>query len=113
MGYVIFMPAPFNLTNFSNASSFTGVVGFVDAITGGWFTPVIVMVVFSIAFLGMGHSPKEEAFAGASFIAFVASVILWAMAGASGNVIGTATTPMIVTLVMLIGSVGMLIFREG
>jgi len=75
------IPAPYNLTLTSNATSYLNFVKLVnDNILGGWYGTLIMIAFFSITFLVFFFSTKNgsQSFMASSFVSFLVALLLWA-----------------------------------
>lgn len=68
-----------NTAQFPNATNITSIqklMQFDNTITGGMFGIVLLIALWFVSFLGLGLYPKERSIMVASFITFLASILL-------------------------------------
>lgn len=67
----------YNLTNLTESGSLMGLFQTANVVTGGWFGYMIVISVWTIAFISlMQVSELKKAFATSSFVTFVITLML-------------------------------------
>lgn len=66
-----------NITD-SNVTSLTDVVSFNNNITNGLFTPLILLAVWAIVFIGLSGTEKTKASMAATWLTWMLSLLLWA-----------------------------------
>ena len=88
-----------NMTNVSTVSDW---ITHTNAVTSQLWGHVLLLTLFIITFMALGNKPREDAFAAASFITFVVSVLLWAMGAVSAVGVILTTTAMIASVILLL-----------
>jgi len=93
----------YNLTNLTEGGTLLSVFQVANEVTTGWFGKMILLATFVIALISlMQVSEKKMAFATASFVTFIISIIL--------RTTGLVTEDYLILLIltMLVGSIALL-----
>lgn len=76
-------------------------ISYVNTATGDLYIHIVIFTLWVIVFLALGNKSREDAFAAASFISFLASAILWAATGVGAMAVILTTVATIASAMLL------------
>lgn len=88
----------YNLSNFTDANSFTGVSIAANQLVGGWLFVFVIGLIYLISFIALKRYETKYALITSGFIALVLTVSLWGVGVVSENVLVVVFTLFLLSL---------------